>query len=253
MAMVIIAENISTGDDNGYGSNNNCNYDCCKNTTNTQRRTRKQKGEKIFQMKKQREWILRILVAIVTIYFSDIPLMSNAAGLGQPSVYFVESAFGDMFMAPNMTFDRSKAIVVLTGLNQCSVVGKYVFGADNLLYLEMVTRYSYKEAKRRCNRLPGHRLIIIKSQEAYDYFTSLGSNTSPFWVADLQKINESYFLWGDGTTYQESGLGSSQIVSDDGVNGDVFVSLNSKLDDKNSSAESDFKVVCQANPYGIEW
>lgn len=62
-----------------------------------------------------------------------------------------------------------------------SIDGKYSFHKeDNLLYVEMITPMWFDAGKKACQDIPGHRLMIIKTEVQYEYFQSLWETHSKY-------------------------------------------------------------------------
>ncbi|XP_064120378.1 uncharacterized protein LOC135225026 [Macrobrachium nipponense] len=132
-----------------------------------------------------------------------------------------------------------------------SFPGSYEWPADNLLYLLLDGTFSSQEAKKRCSMIPGHRLFIAKTQATYDYLYSLWSiyPSSPYFIADLVKKNQTEFVWGDGTTDHVT---PGKIFRNDVVEFNLFMLILNQLDDAQES-HGPFRALCQANPLRTEW
>ncbi|XP_064078969.1 uncharacterized protein LOC135196234 [Macrobrachium nipponense] len=130
-----------------------------------------------------------------------------------------------------------------------SVPGTYKWEADNLLYVALTSNMTTQDAKANCAKIPGHRLIIVKSKATYDHFLARAAgNGVPFWVMDLNKINGNETVWGDGT------LPDLAIVTIDLNNPNelTFVLYAGRIEDA-AEYQGPFRVLCQANPLGVGW
>ncbi|XP_064078985.1 uncharacterized protein LOC135196236 [Macrobrachium nipponense] len=129
-----------------------------------------------------------------------------------------------------------------------SVPGTYNWEADNLLYVALTEPMTTNIARTNCLKIPGHRLIIVKSKETYDHFLARAvGNTKPYWTMDLiKKTHPDDLVWGDGTVPNRT------IVTIDVSNsGEHFFALYSNhIEDVK---ENPYRVLCQANPLGVEW
>ncbi|XP_066975140.1 uncharacterized protein [Macrobrachium rosenbergii] len=132
-----------------------------------------------------------------------------------------------------------------------SVLGTYSWQADKLFYVALRGNCTSDAAKARCAKIPGHRLIIVKSRQTYEFFGNLSTkNEKPLWVANLRKVTLTEFRWGDGSI---SSVTNGTIIINDGLLGTSFVSFNNKIDDSIESRDGPYRALCQANPLGVEW
>ncbi|XP_066982096.1 uncharacterized protein [Macrobrachium rosenbergii] len=130
-----------------------------------------------------------------------------------------------------------------------SVPGTYTWEADNLLYVALNGSMSTQDAKNNCAKIPGHRLIIVKSKATYDHFLARAAgNGQPFWVMDLKKKTSTELVWGDGTSPDP------QIVYIllNSATELTFVLYDNHIEDA-AERQGPFRVLCQANPLGVQW
>lgn len=137
-----------------------------------------------------------------------------------------------------------------------SIEGTYSFQeGDDLLYVEMNNKMSFDNGNRTCGFIPGHRLIIIKTEVQYRYLQILWENHQTYWVVlNLKKIVTGLSMepvWGDGTPYNQTELQEDYRVDGDGNNFDVYVIYYRKIDDYVRNYA--YTIICQANPLGVEW
>ncbi|XP_068240781.1 uncharacterized protein [Palaemon carinicauda] len=132
-----------------------------------------------------------------------------------------------------------------------SVLGTYSWQDDGLLYATLNATYYADPARERCSRIPGHRLIIVKSMKTYEFFGSLSKvNEKPPWLANLRKYSNGSILWGDGS---DSTVTQGSIISNANTFESLYISYSGKVDDVGDLNAGPFRVLCQANPLGIDW
>ncbi|XP_064120387.1 uncharacterized protein LOC135225043 [Macrobrachium nipponense] len=132
-----------------------------------------------------------------------------------------------------------------------SVSVTYSWKPDKLFYVALSGSYGSLAAKARCVKIPGHRLIIVKSRETFYFFSEVSRmNDRPFWVSDLRKISLGEYKWGDGSNISVTN-GSFRI--DEPLTSNVFISSSMKLDNSLETRDGPYRGLCQANPLGIGW
>ncbi|XP_066979467.1 uncharacterized protein [Macrobrachium rosenbergii] len=147
----------------------------------------------------------------------------------------------DLLSDPNATYYFKKS----------SVLGTYSWQQDKLFYVALNGKYYSDAARARCAKIPGHRLIIVKSRETFNFFANLSRfNDVPFWVSDLRKIALGDYKWGDGSNISVT---NGLFRIDEGLSSNVFISWSMKIDDSLEKRDGPYRALCQANPLGIEW
>ncbi|XP_068240780.1 uncharacterized protein [Palaemon carinicauda] len=132
-----------------------------------------------------------------------------------------------------------------------SVLGTYSWQDDGLLYVTLNDTYYIDPAKERCNRIPGHRLIIVKSMKTFNFFANLWKyGDKSYWLTDLRKTPSGRFEWGDGS---DSSVTQGLVNANGGELSNIFVSYAQRIDDASDSRDGPFWILCQANPLGIDW
>ncbi|XP_064102708.1 uncharacterized protein LOC135212878 [Macrobrachium nipponense] len=139
-----------------------------------------------------------------------------------------------------------------------SIPGNYSQPEDGLLYVHLRGRNDYASGKSCCSRIPGHRLIILKTLRQRDYAMNLASQFQEKAVMmDLRKnltTSPTSYFWGDGTQFLDTevkqvpilGLSTSQATWRS-----VYVLEDSQLKERYPTTEA--RIICQANPFGVDW
>ena len=84
----------------------------------------------------------------------------------------------------------------------------------------------------------------------YKYTHSLSlSLPDPNWLLNLLKVNETHFEWGDGRIITADGRFSIYHVAE--AFEPYFRLVSGKIWDSRDSGL--YRIMCQANPRGIEW
>ncbi|XP_066975147.1 uncharacterized protein [Macrobrachium rosenbergii] len=132
---------------------------------------------------------------------------------------------------------------------ESSVGGHYTWAPDHLLYVELERLHNFQDAKEQCAKIPGHRMIIAHADDTLNFFIQYKSlyGYSIFW-ADLIKIGYQKARWADGTIVVPQ-LGR---VDMSGTNENHFAAFDG-LGIHDVPDDSHYRVLCQANPLGVEW
>ncbi|KAG7154342.1 hypothetical protein Hamer_G017541 [Homarus americanus] len=134
------------------------------------------------------------------------------------------------------------------------IPGKY-YGIflDNLLYVELNEMTSWERAKELCARIPGHRLAMYKTTTQHDIMMELYfKNPRKGMLINARKTADGKDrVWGDKTKF--SSLPKVKLMFiDAGMHRPGYTVFLSRIYGKEKSAGHD-RVVCQANPRGVEW
>ncbi|XP_047468469.1 uncharacterized protein LOC125024762 [Penaeus chinensis] len=136
-----------------------------------------------------------------------------------------------------------------------SVPGRYVFGSDNLLYLQSTRLFgTFHFAVAICKKIPGHRLAIFRKVEPLEnlegilYGNAERENVNQVAYIDLRNTSRGP-AFGDGTLLSDTEMGRLEIVN--ATTGRVFVHWNNSLVGVSTDVLRQF--ICQANPLGVEW
>ncbi|XP_068211831.1 uncharacterized protein [Palaemon carinicauda] len=124
---------------------------------------------------------------------------------------------------------------------------------DQLYYFELPNWMTFPAAKEACNRIPGFRLVIIRSLEV---MKSLFSSERAYYL-DLHKKTGGNFVWGDSTPftnpeniviwYREP----FTSISTEPFSHPVFYFYSTFMKDQVLGNKE--RVICQANPSGVDW
>ncbi|XP_068212041.1 uncharacterized protein [Palaemon carinicauda] len=124
---------------------------------------------------------------------------------------------------------------------------------DQLYYFELPTWMTFPAAKEACKRIPGFRLVIIRSLEV---MKSLFSRERAYYL-DLHKQAGGKFVWGDSTPFinpekiEIRYLEPFTSLSTEPFTHPVFYFYSTFLHDQ--VPKTDERVICQANPSGVDW
>ncbi|XP_069980502.1 uncharacterized protein [Penaeus vannamei] len=123
---------------------------------------------------------------------------------------------------------------------------------DGLVYTEATRRGYFVEAEALCSGVPGHRVPIFKTRAQQDVMGQLLrlDSSRAFWV-DLRKTSLTDYVWGDGTPFQDTEI-SAFLQINRGFATEAVHSYFSALLEKPKTGFLE-RVVCQANPFGVEW
>ncbi|KAG7167294.1 hypothetical protein Hamer_G017206 [Homarus americanus] len=123
---------------------------------------------------------------------------------------------------------------------------------DNLLYLVLPQASSLIAAKSDCEKIPGHRLALLKTDNHFQAVKKRMSGLDMTLRIDLLKFQNGDEVWGDGTPFSLSQIietGETSMVS----LYFVPVILNSNLNFQIYNFQDALYPLCQANPFGQDW
>ncbi|XP_069158028.1 uncharacterized protein [Procambarus clarkii] len=129
----------------------------------------------------------------------------------------------------------------------------YGLGSDNFLYFISYTTHVYSEGKDLCARVPGHRLAMLKTAAQFNAAEKLANGTKV--LVDLSRpgIIGTPMVWGDGSPYTTAGSVSSVASIQDDQNNPVVYRLEPSRFNDVGLADATYRVLCQANPLGLDW
>ncbi|XP_037775910.1 uncharacterized protein LOC119572988 isoform X2 [Penaeus monodon] len=123
---------------------------------------------------------------------------------------------------------------------------------DGLVYTEATRIGSFVEMENLCNGVPGHRLPIFKTFVQKNVMDQLFNRDTSraFWV-DLRKISLTDYVWGDGTPLRDTEISALLRIARGAATEAVHSVYFSSILEKSITFQE--RVVCQANPFGVEW
>ncbi|KAG7174305.1 uncharacterized protein LOC121859621 [Homarus americanus] len=134
---------------------------------------------------------------------------------------------------------------------------------DNLTYYEPPEMMELEEGKKWCNRIPGHRLVIIKTNDQLKTLQeislkTLGDTPTPklIWMNLKKPLQSNEKIWGDGTLVKITEVWPSLVFGDALQTNVDDVEEFFKFDEntfKSSSPSTQMRILCQANPVGVYW
>ncbi|XP_068212042.1 uncharacterized protein [Palaemon carinicauda] len=135
-----------------------------------------------------------------------------------------------------------------------SLEGKtWGFRKDQLYYFELPNIMTFLKAKEACKRIPGFRLVIIRSLEV---MKSLHSPHRAYYL-DLHKKTGGKLVWGDSTPFTNPENIEIRYaepftsLSTEPFGRPIFYFYTTFLQDQ--SLVFPERVICQANPSGVDW
>ncbi|XP_050738472.1 uncharacterized protein LOC127009421 [Eriocheir sinensis] len=135
-------------------------------------------------------------------------------------------------------------------------LGSHKLREDGLLYFESEVRRNFSRATTLCDRIPGHRLPIIKTIRQLDALMSImkETGTTPWLDLQMKKWRGRLELfWGDGMAFVDTPVANVASAVEPNNDGESACILD--LDSFTfllKLSNSEHHLLCQANPLGLD-